>query len=198
MKTKTLIILAGLTLAIVATWVAYEFSGGLSYSKETACQSDLYALKTQLELYKQEHGRYPTTKEGVMALTNRPSDTTAPLSFTNLCCLFPLIHGNTHIGTFTQVAGIRRASTYTRLVRMVSKVAMISIHQRIGNRDQASILNRVKGSPSKNACLCYAAFALSTLGLLPRRGAAELSGTNAFKKGGETVPRQNFGLIGRS
>lgn len=45
----------------------------LSIERSTVVDGDMIAIRTMLEMYRQNTGKYPSTKEGLEALVTRPS-----------------------------------------------------------------------------------------------------------------------------
>jgi general secretion pathway protein G len=65
-------------LLVAATMVAYKFAGGIYYDKGVAAQAALYSVTTQLEIYHQLNGFYPTDEQGLKALVVGPTSSPVP------------------------------------------------------------------------------------------------------------------------
>ena len=64
-------VIVGLLTIGIFLWA--EISS-VSYSKDLAAQSDLTGLTTQIEVFRQEQGRYPSTEEGLDVFVHPPVD----------------------------------------------------------------------------------------------------------------------------
>jgi general secretion pathway protein G len=73
MKISTGILLT-VAAVVIAALLIYKLFGGGSISRELACDSELIGLQTQLDLFRQEQGRYPTAKEGLSVLVSPPDE----------------------------------------------------------------------------------------------------------------------------
>ena len=65
-------------LGILAAIVIPNFMGGVDQAKVTATQTSISSVKQQLELYKLDNNRYPTTEQGLKALVEKPTTDPAP------------------------------------------------------------------------------------------------------------------------
>lgn len=65
-------------LGILAAIVIPNFMGGVDQAKEQATTTSIAAIKQQLELYKLDNNRYPTTQQGLKALVEKPSGDPVP------------------------------------------------------------------------------------------------------------------------
>jgi len=61
-------------LAVLAAIVAPKFTGRSEQAKVTAAQSQISAFKTALDMFELDNGRFPTSQEGLSALTEKPND----------------------------------------------------------------------------------------------------------------------------
>ena len=62
-----------LILGLLATLVVTNVRGAIDRAKQSKAKSDLAEFKGALELYRGEHGSYPTTEQGLQALVSPPS-----------------------------------------------------------------------------------------------------------------------------
>ncbi|MEQ8819162.1 MAG: type II secretion system major pseudopilin GspG [Sumerlaeia bacterium] len=70
MEIMLVVIIIGILAAVVVT----NFSGMSTDARLARAQADLGQLRTQLSLFEQRYGRYPTLEDGgLMALLERPS-----------------------------------------------------------------------------------------------------------------------------
>ena len=67
-----------LLLCLVAATVTYRLFGGLSYDRDVAAQSTILLLSTQLRLYRDMNGSFPTAEQGLDALVVRPTSSPVP------------------------------------------------------------------------------------------------------------------------
>ena len=72
MKTKLILLL--IIAALFAMGVLLWKVRPVSLPKNSVAQSDLTALTTQIEVFRQEQGRYPSTEEGLDILVHAPRD----------------------------------------------------------------------------------------------------------------------------
>ncbi len=77
---KRILSFAGIValLLVASAMLAYKFAGGISYDRGVAAQAALYAVTTQLEIYHQLNGFYPTDEQGLKALVVRPTSSPVP------------------------------------------------------------------------------------------------------------------------
>jgi hypothetical protein len=61
-------------LCVLVTAVIQLNSHGGRVPQKQWVTDDLHNLGTQLELFKDQYGRYPTTEEGLDALVHKPAD----------------------------------------------------------------------------------------------------------------------------
>ncbi len=59
-------------LAVLAAVVVPKFTNRTEQARVTAAQADVSALEGALDLFEIDVGRYPTSDEGLAALTNQP------------------------------------------------------------------------------------------------------------------------------
>ena len=64
-------------IAILSTVVAVNLVGKVDDAKLARAKSDIQSLTSALQLYKLDNGSYPTTEQGLKALTQKP--TVAPV-----------------------------------------------------------------------------------------------------------------------
>ena len=76
---KIFIVVLVLTAIIVA--IGFLHYGSRNPPKTFLCQLHLANLGRQLELFKRQHGRYPTSGEGLDALVHQPSDPAVALNW---------------------------------------------------------------------------------------------------------------------
>jgi len=62
-----------LLLCILAAALALKFTGGRHIDRGVIAQGDVLAIGTQLELYRDLNGSFPTTEQGLDALVTRPT-----------------------------------------------------------------------------------------------------------------------------
>jgi general secretion pathway protein G len=60
-------------LGLLAAYVGPKYFSQLSRSETTVANSQIQALQRALDSFRIDNGRYPTTEEGLPALTQRPS-----------------------------------------------------------------------------------------------------------------------------
>jgi general secretion pathway protein G len=65
---------AAVAFALIIVLLGFKLFGGRSYPRDAVCEGDLIALATQIELFKQEQGRYPTSDEGLEILAHQPGE----------------------------------------------------------------------------------------------------------------------------
>jgi general secretion pathway protein G len=65
-------------LVLLAAVVLYKLEGGLYYDPAWNTEAGLSTLRTQLEIYKQMNGSYPTTEQGLHALVGIPTSSPIP------------------------------------------------------------------------------------------------------------------------
>jgi general secretion pathway protein G len=58
--------------------LAFKFWDNLDYNPIFTVETDLNVLTTQLEVYKQQNGTFPTTAQGLHALVERPNSPPEP------------------------------------------------------------------------------------------------------------------------
>jgi general secretion pathway protein G len=61
-------------LAILAAVVVPKFTGRTQEAKITTTKTQISSLKSSLDLFEHDNGRYPTSDEGLAALVNNPGD----------------------------------------------------------------------------------------------------------------------------
>ncbi|MBV8782112.1 MAG: type II secretion system major pseudopilin GspG [Phycisphaerae bacterium] len=61
-------------LAILAAVVVPKFTGRTQEAKITATKTQISSIKSALELFEHDNGRFPTSDEGLAALVNKPGD----------------------------------------------------------------------------------------------------------------------------
>jgi general secretion pathway protein G len=67
------LLLVMVIIAILAAIVVPKFTGRIEDSRKKAAVGDLSNLKTALEMFETDNGRFPTTAEGLGALITKPS-----------------------------------------------------------------------------------------------------------------------------
>lgn len=65
-------------LAILATLVIPNLMGGVDTAKIDATKVQIKSLQSALELYRLDNARYPTTEQGLKALTEKPTSEPMP------------------------------------------------------------------------------------------------------------------------
>jgi general secretion pathway protein G len=60
-------------LAVLAAVVVPKLTGRVAAAKKTGTIADLSNIKTALDVFESDMGRYPTSDEGLQALINNPS-----------------------------------------------------------------------------------------------------------------------------
>jgi general secretion pathway protein G len=65
-------------LGILAAIVVPNFMGGVDQAKVTATTTSIATVKQQLELYKLDNNRYPSTEQGLKALVEKPTSDPIP------------------------------------------------------------------------------------------------------------------------
>lgn len=65
-------------LGILAAIVIPNFMGGVDQAKEQATTTSIATIKQQLELFKLDNNRYPTTQQGLKALVEKPTSDPVP------------------------------------------------------------------------------------------------------------------------
>jgi general secretion pathway protein G len=65
-------------LCIVTAAVALKFTGGRHVDRGVIAQGDVLAIGTQLKLYRDLNGSFPTTEQGLDALVTRPTFSPVP------------------------------------------------------------------------------------------------------------------------
>ena len=68
------LLLVILIIGLLAAVVVPRFSGVSEEARIKSAQAQINAFETALEVYKLHMGRYPTTEEGLQALTTEPDD----------------------------------------------------------------------------------------------------------------------------
>jgi general secretion pathway protein G len=68
------LLLVMMILAILAAVVVPKFTGQLSKSQVNAATAQVSLLKTALQLFEVDNGRFPTTEEGLAALAANPGN----------------------------------------------------------------------------------------------------------------------------
>jgi general secretion pathway protein G len=63
-------------LAVLAAVVVPKFTGRSEQAKQAAAKTDISMLDGALELFENDNGRYPTSDEGLRALTQQPGSAT--------------------------------------------------------------------------------------------------------------------------
>jgi|HubBroStandDraft_1064217.scaffolds.fasta_scaffold272478_2 general secretion pathway protein G len=71
------LLLVMVIIAILAAIVIPKFAGRTEQARNTRAIADLASIKTALNAFEIDNGRYPTTEEGLNALVTQPSDLTA-------------------------------------------------------------------------------------------------------------------------
>lgn len=69
---------------LLATAVLYKLFGGSYYDPAWNTEAGLYSLTTQLEIYKQMNGSYPTSEQGLEALVTMPTSSPIPQHWVQL------------------------------------------------------------------------------------------------------------------
>jgi len=79
-RTKRWSAFAGIAILLVllAAVVLYKLEGGLYYDPAWNTGARLSTLRTQLEIYKQMNGSYPTTDQGLHSLVAMPTSSPIP------------------------------------------------------------------------------------------------------------------------
>ena len=67
-----------LLLCVVTAAVAFKFMGGRHIDSGVLAQGDVHAIGTQLKLYRDLNGSFPTTEQGLDALASRPTSSPVP------------------------------------------------------------------------------------------------------------------------
>ena len=62
----------------IAAVILYYLSGGVSYSRENRVLADIVSIRTQLGIYKERNGFYPTTEQGLSVLRAKPQSSPVP------------------------------------------------------------------------------------------------------------------------
>ena len=65
-------------LSILAVWVAPKIMGRPEQAKQVKAKVDIGGYETALKLYKLDNGMYPSTEQGLEALTEQPSSGKLP------------------------------------------------------------------------------------------------------------------------
>ncbi|CAN5557363.1 type II secretion system major pseudopilin GspG [soil metagenome] len=68
------LLLVMVILAILAAVVVPKFTGRTEDARIKAAKAEISGVKTSLDSFEVDNGRYPTTEEGLSALINRPGD----------------------------------------------------------------------------------------------------------------------------
>ncbi len=66
------LLLVMMILAILAAVVVPKFTGRVEESKKKAAAAEISSIKTALELFESDNGRFPTQQEGLQALVTNP------------------------------------------------------------------------------------------------------------------------------
>lgn len=66
------LLLVMVILAVLAAVVVPKFANRSQQAKDTAAKTDLASIGTSLDAFEIDNGRYPTTEEGIAALTTPP------------------------------------------------------------------------------------------------------------------------------
>jgi general secretion pathway protein G len=90
-KRIAIITLVALVCGVFVTLIGSQFVSGLYYSRDSAAQSELQTLTTQLEVYKTLNGFYPTTDQGLEALVVCPTSSPVPGHWQQLVFLYTLL-----------------------------------------------------------------------------------------------------------
>jgi general secretion pathway protein G len=61
-------------IAILAALIGPQVLGRVDEARVTKAKQDIRSLETALDLYKMDNFKYPTTDQGLQALTTRPDD----------------------------------------------------------------------------------------------------------------------------
>jgi general secretion pathway protein G len=56
----------------------YKIYGGIGFDHKVKAESDIMSLQTQLKMYKEGNGFYPTTEQGLEALVTKPHSSPIP------------------------------------------------------------------------------------------------------------------------
>jgi general secretion pathway protein G len=67
-----------LLLCVLAAVATYQFTGGVEYNRDFAAESTILSLSTQLRLYRDMNGSFPTTEQGLDALVVCPASSPVP------------------------------------------------------------------------------------------------------------------------
>jgi len=76
--------------AIIIVALSFKVFGGRSFPKNIACEANLIGLATQIELFGQEQGRYPTLEEGLEISAYQPSESAGLLRWRKYIWSVPL------------------------------------------------------------------------------------------------------------
>lgn len=68
------LLLVMVILAVLAAVVVPKFVGRGEEAKVSATKAQIALIKTSLDLFEHDNDRYPTTEEGLKALSEKPSD----------------------------------------------------------------------------------------------------------------------------
>lgn len=68
-------------IGVLGAIVVPQFMSRPDQAKATAARTDIQAIATALEMYRLDNFHYPSTQQGLQALSKRPSGTPAPRSW---------------------------------------------------------------------------------------------------------------------
>jgi general secretion pathway protein G len=68
------LLLVMVIIAILAAIVVPKMTGRTEQARITRAKADISSIKTALNAFEIDNGRYPTTEEGLQALVTRPGD----------------------------------------------------------------------------------------------------------------------------
>lgn len=71
-------------IAVLMGAAIYRLAGNVEVSKKVVVQTDIQALNTQLKLYETLNGFFPTTDQGLQALSVQPTTEPKPTRWTQL------------------------------------------------------------------------------------------------------------------
>ncbi len=65
-------------IALLLGTAIYKLSGNVEIARHTTVEADIQSIGTQLQLYNNMNGFYPTTEQGIEALVSQPTSDPAP------------------------------------------------------------------------------------------------------------------------
>ena len=113
-------------IAVLAAVVVPKMVGRTEDAKIKATVGSIGGIKTALETFEVDNGRFPTSKEGLMALVNAPGGLTNWHAYVT-ARTSPPTHGVTNSSTVTRVNRTAAVSTCSRWDLMVARAATTTL-----------------------------------------------------------------------